>query len=226
MKIIPVIIDDCEVPECLKSTVFEKIKDVNDYGTSLSRIVAAIYDVRDQKSTGSSPKYVDAYIMDVGDLTRIDNVVLRLACEKAIEKGQEYVEVEDLEKELDELEIGKDQYNESLEILDHRYYIKAVRVMGPSIPSFAITRHGFEQYLNAYVENYGAIFRDVVFEIVNRNWRSEEVAAKLHVPVMITNHIFNRLGDRGLVKLSKVISPYEDIYDVSPELKRMLSKLQ
>jgi hypothetical protein len=226
MKLIPVIIDDCEVPACLKSTVFEKIKDVNDYGASLSRIVAAIYNIRDKKSLGSAPKYVDAYIMDVGDLNRIDNIALRLACEKAIEQGHEHVAVENLEREFAELEIGRDQYNESLEILDHRSYIRAWKVNSPYIPDLSITRYGFEEYLRSYVENYETILRDVIFEIVNGNWRSDEVATKLNVPLMITNHIFNLLGDRDLAKLSKVLCPYEDIYEISPELKRMLGTLQ
>ena len=225
MKIIPIIIDDCKVPECLKSTLFEKISDVGNYSKSLDRIIAAIFDIGDRKSPGCSPKYVDTHIVKLGTLNRIDNIVFRLSCEKAIGEGHPFLNIEDLEQEFIDLEISRDQYNESLEILDGRFYIKAIRVNSPYIPSFNVTSYGFQEYLLNYIENYEDILKNVIFEIANKNWHSEEVAEKQNIPVMITNHIFNWLADQNLVRLSKVISPYEDIYHMSPELKRLLEQI-
>jgi len=38
-KIIPVVIDHCEVPESLKSTIWERIPDISNYQESLDRVV-------------------------------------------------------------------------------------------------------------------------------------------------------------------------------------------
>lgn len=42
-KIIPVVIDDCDIPEALRSTIWQKIPDLDSYETEFSRILDAIY---------------------------------------------------------------------------------------------------------------------------------------------------------------------------------------
>jgi hypothetical protein len=51
-KLIPVIIDDCDVPEALRSTVWQKVDDLNDYSASLQRILSVIFDVTDKPALG------------------------------------------------------------------------------------------------------------------------------------------------------------------------------
>ncbi len=45
-KLIPVVIDDCDVPEALRSTLWERIADLSSYQESLDRIVASSQDER------------------------------------------------------------------------------------------------------------------------------------------------------------------------------------
>src|SRR5437867_4102745 len=52
-KLIPVIIDDCEIPESLKSTVWEKIRDLNNYDAEFERILLSIYGKYDKPALGS-----------------------------------------------------------------------------------------------------------------------------------------------------------------------------
>lgn len=46
LRIVPVVIDDCEVPEVLKSTLWEKIEDITDYDKEFQRIIDLIYSRR------------------------------------------------------------------------------------------------------------------------------------------------------------------------------------
>lgn len=56
--LIPVVIDDCEVPESLRSTVWQRIENLEEYGTEFDRIVAAIYGHRgDKLELGPPPEY-------------------------------------------------------------------------------------------------------------------------------------------------------------------------
>ena len=48
-KLIPVVLDDCTVPEVLKSTIWQKIGDTAHYDGELDRIVMAIFDQRVMK---------------------------------------------------------------------------------------------------------------------------------------------------------------------------------
>lgn len=41
-KLIPVVIDECDVPESLRSTVWQKVDSLDSYDASLQRILAAI----------------------------------------------------------------------------------------------------------------------------------------------------------------------------------------
>lgn len=52
-KLIPVVIDECEVPESLQSTVWQKIDSLVDYSESFQRILSAIFDVTDKPAMAS-----------------------------------------------------------------------------------------------------------------------------------------------------------------------------
>ncbi len=56
-KLIPVVIDDCEVPESLKATVWQKIKDLENYETEFQRIIASVYEHKPKPELGSPPEY-------------------------------------------------------------------------------------------------------------------------------------------------------------------------
>lgn len=43
IRLIPVVIDECEVPEALKSTLYEKINDLLNYDENFERIKASIF---------------------------------------------------------------------------------------------------------------------------------------------------------------------------------------
>ena len=56
-KLIPVILDNCEVPECLHSTLWEPIENLNYYDTELKRIIMSIYGEKEVSSIGKAPAH-------------------------------------------------------------------------------------------------------------------------------------------------------------------------
>jgi hypothetical protein len=94
IKLIPIVIDidDCQVPECLKSTVWEKIADIENYDSELERIVRSIYGQYEKPPIGKPPAYFQTIVDTIPNLTKIDSLVLKLSCEKAIENGHPLVE--------------------------------------------------------------------------------------------------------------------------------------
>ena len=93
-KLIPVVIDDCNVPEALKSTLWELITDLSAYDSSLDRIVASIFGANDKPPIGSSPEYVQSFVDSIGGLNNIDSLVLRLSCEEVMKTGDDFVNPE------------------------------------------------------------------------------------------------------------------------------------
>src|SRR6266699_3127832 len=57
-KIIPVVLDDCKVPEVLRATRWVTIKDITNYDAELREIINSIFEYSDKPSLGSPPAYV------------------------------------------------------------------------------------------------------------------------------------------------------------------------
>src|ERR1035441_5866623 len=59
-KLIPVRLDGCEVPECLRSTVWEDIADLDSYDTQFERIVNSIFGQYEKPPVGDTPPHIAA----------------------------------------------------------------------------------------------------------------------------------------------------------------------
>ncbi len=128
-KLIPVVIDDCQVPEALQSTVWEKIKDLDSYEAEFESIVHAIYEHREKPPIGMPPSYARTIVDVVPGLTKVDSLIFKLACEDAIGIGYLFIgDVDTLLEKAKSFDIPEEEYYESLEILDSREYIKGGKV--------------------------------------------------------------------------------------------------
>ncbi len=58
LRIIPVVIDDCEIPEALRSTLWEKIGDLTEYDEEFQRIMDSIYSRRKAPPLGGPAEQV------------------------------------------------------------------------------------------------------------------------------------------------------------------------
>ena len=225
IKLIPVVIDDCQVPECLQSTAWVVIKSLENYEEDVDRIVMSIYGHRDKPPIGRPPTYSQTEIDVLSSLTKVDSLVLKLSCEKAIEIGYPYkpIDTESILEQVSSLDIPPEEFFESLEILDRKGYIKAGRNAGVrGIPFFSITSYGFDKYARVYIDNYDSVLKSVVSQIVNHNKKdNSSISASLNQPQMIVDHFLEVLERKRLIKVVRHLGTPR-ILDVSPELKRML----
>jgi TIR domain len=224
-KLIPVVIDDCEVPEALKATLWQRIDDLDSYQECFDRILAAIYGTYDKPPVGTPPAYTARFAQaNIGSLAKVDSLVLRLACEAAIKDESDLIDpnelyVQDGQLLLPELELG-----DAIEILEQQYMVRVHHVLGGGLSSFRITTHGFETYARACIPGYDGIVRDVASALVNRQKESDQaIAADLGKPLFLVQHILTVLEDAGHIKLSKAISGPIHIYTVAASLRRALA---
>jgi hypothetical protein len=169
--LIPVVIDDCEGPEALRSTVWQKIGNLDDYRTEFDRIVAAIYGHRDKPELGPPPEYSQTAVDTLPGLTSVDTLVLKLSCEKAIEAVAYFIETRDVWEQVDAVGVPLVEFNDSLEVLHVRGYIRTddetLGSVDESPLSYTIQIRGFEEYARPFVENYESIIDSVAFHVVN-----------------------------------------------------------
>lgn len=223
-KLIPVVIDDCEVPEALTSTLWQRIENLESYGESFDRIIASIFGTSDKPPLGTPPSYTPHLAHTIGSLTKVDSLVLRLACENAIAKTSGLINPEELFGKNGKQLLPEAELRDAIEVLEQQHLLHAHRAIGGSLPSFRITTRGFEKYAQACISEYAALVRDVVSTLVNRRKESDQaIAADLDKPLYIVQHILHVLEDAGHLSLSETISGPCRVYNIAASLRRALT---
>jgi hypothetical protein len=222
-KLIPVVIDDCEVPEVLKSTLWERISDVSSYDESLERIVSSVFGVTDKPPLGSPPAYAQSFVPPIGDLSNMDSLVLRLSCEHALRTGHEFIEPSEALLSGETPAIPEGELSDSLEMLDRGGYIKVTRLIGMAFCPYRVTTFGFRAYAEACIPDYEERIASVVSVIVNEGLvDNDAIRERLNESGMLVDHILSLLRNLGHIRLAELIGGFSRIIDVSPALKRML----
>lgn len=220
-KLIPVILDDCKVPEALKSTLWERIYDVNSYDESFNHIIAGITGTLDKPPLGNLPGYVTSPIVEIGGLARIDNMVLKCVCECALKNGHNIVDGQELQDIVDLSSVPKQELEDSLEMLESHDIFKLTRFIGPMLPSIQISTYGFQQYAKAYIPDYSQTINDVASKIINEGILNNKVIQQqLSKPYLLIDHIFEVLENQGYIEVTKFTGGHIHIYNVTAKFRR------
>ncbi|MHB8167505.1 MAG: hypothetical protein ACYDDT_12175 [Sulfuricella sp.] len=166
-KLIPVVIDECDVPESLRSTVWQKVDSLDSYDASLQRILAAIFDANDKPAIGRPPSRFTGSESKISGLTRTDDIVLREVARLQIEENDALVMFDRLRIAPAFAEIPEQELTDSLEILDQQHLIKIARVLGAPLSHVVLTDYGFQQYAEAYIADYQDVVARVAALLVN-----------------------------------------------------------
>jgi len=222
-KLIPVVIDDCKIPEVLKNTVWVRIHDLSAYQSSLERIVASIFGATSRPPLGSPPEYLQSIGRSIGGLNSIDSLVLRLSCEAAIESGNKRINPGNVFLSEGRSHLPNQELKDSLEVLDSEGHINLIRDMVSSLFRYHITRLGLETYANAYIPNYQETIVALISAIVNKNMENNtELQQELSEPKMLVDHILDVLEDKGFLSQGKLSQGFSQLSNVSPALRRFL----
>ena len=87
-RLIPVLIDDVDVPEALKAKKWVRVDDLSNYDAQLDEIVNAIFGHTAKPTVAESPRYVQEGLPRVPGLNDTDVVVLRRTVELGLAGGQ------------------------------------------------------------------------------------------------------------------------------------------
>jgi hypothetical protein len=225
-KLIPVLIDDVAVPEALKSTVWQRIGDLDHYEEELDRILRAIHDDRNRPEPGARPRYSETTALP--GLFSTDTLVLRTAGGTSLESDGTLVDSREVLDRLSGEGLTEPAYLDSLDVLEEHWYIRVHRTLGAGLDgasAFSLTTTGLEEYARNFIEGYETMQTTVVAELVNTDHRADrQIAAETGVPRVLVEHIFDVLESRGLVKVSKTTGPNSHVHHVSPQLGRMLAE--
>jgi hypothetical protein len=164
----------------LQSTVWQVINDTDDFENEFNRILMSILNSSDKPKLGKPPKFTNVITDSFPGLNKIDTIILNKACTKVLREMNYYpcrIGSEDLLSELNEFDIPKEEFFDSLEILDRNSYIKMTKVMSGHIPDFEITHFGLDQFLRSNINEYNTIYEEVCHILVNNKFPGDEELA-------------------------------------------------
>ena len=228
-KIIPIVLDGCQVPEVLTSTLWESISDTDSYDTSFKRILSSIFGVNDKPDLGTVPGYVQSQYYEIGGLTKADNLILKESCEYVIEKTKVFVDPEKIFGDGSALGFSRGEIKDCIEVLETNGFLKVSRTIGRGDDkyhcNYAVTPLGFDTYAKAYIKDYSEVIEKIVYAIVNEKiYNNFNLSSKFNQPLTIVNFILNLLESNSHVKISKTIGGKFEIIQVYVSLKRALAQ--
>jgi len=225
-KLIPIRLDGCDMPGCLKTTRWESVDDVDNYEPLFQRILNGIFGHYPKPPLGEPPKYAQEPTLRIANLNRVDSLLFEKACQIAIKQGHTLINLEPWLEALNGLGLTEEQISDSQKILQEYGFIEILRTLGlVEIYSFSITLFGFHEFAKAAIPNFGDLCSQVSAELVREEYPSgDSVAKTLGKPLRIVEHIFEMFEKNGLIKIARQHGgSYMNVYDVSAKLRRAVS---
>ena len=219
-KLIPIVIDDCEIPESLRSLVWERVSDFDNFEPQLANIVAAIFEDHNKPPLGNAPSYLSQAVR-ISGLTAIDTLVLRAVYDDAVSGNKGIWQPEEIAAKL--ADVDQEQLLDALEILEHKGYTRISRVAGGAPRGIGIIRptlSGFLAYADHFVPDIKDVIRQVALSILNRGLRSNaDVQEATGLPAFSVDQVLDLFESREWIQLGRAIGSTH-IISVSPLLKR------
>ena len=221
MRIIPIIIDDCNIPEPLKSTVWVKIKDLQKYHNELEKIVMAVFGQTDKPLLGPSPNYLSNPIGTFSGLNEVDSITFNAIFEEALKQNKQYeIPLDQVFSNIKDYEIQKEIFNESLLVLTHRHLIKAI---GGTLAD--LTDYGVSKYINEKVPEFLEMEKTIIYELINKGLELKGGQINFGgINLLYEHYILQRLNDQCLIGYSRSLGNTAIIQYISPVLKRYASE--
>jgi hypothetical protein len=220
--LIPVVIDNCEVPEALQSLLWQRIADLNNYSEEFDRIVAAITGRREKPPLGPSPSYVGVTLPNIQGLSRIDKIVLRTVGDEVLSTGDWIVvDTQSLWKRLEPLRVPRQEFEDALAVLAEDGYLKEGEEFVPFPTHFSVTMRGLGTYAKAFIKGYEKIKRAVCLAILNSGLsENDAIAAKVEQPRVIVDLVLEELEAQGLIGLYHSFGGQTSVEEISPRMRR------
>jgi hypothetical protein len=223
IKLIPVVIDQCDIPESLQSTIWQRIDDLGSYEAEFQRILDVIFDRSGKPALGERPPRFAAAEPVIATLTQTDERVFREIARHEIDLQEGAVALAQLRETPDLAAISVEELAESLLILAQQALVTAEGI-DPTLGYFRLTLTGFRQYAEAFIDDYKSAVARISALLVNEGvYENHELAARSGKPLAFVNFVLDVLDDADQIIVSKYGSGLWEVVRVLPSLKRSLA---
>lgn len=225
VRILPVVIDECDVPMALRSILYERIKDTSSYDKEFDRIVSSILGLDQRPPLGPLPAHSFHNASIIAGLPKIDSLILEIACEVALDAGSCHISTGPVIERAQAMDLPMDEIADALYILDQGGYIKLQKALGEKISSsLRVPGAGLELYAKARVEDYVEMPKRVAAAILNDGLKTNvEIAEAIGAHPLIVANVLINFQHADKLKLSGELSTATKVALIFPSLKRVLT---
>jgi len=152
-------------------------------------------------------------------------LAFRVIASLMIDEDLGLVEWDRLRTESSLQNVPQQELLDSLEILEQHYFIKIGRVLGAPLSHVVLTDFGFQQYAEAYVDDYQDVVNQIAALLVNENVRQNDVlAGRVKKPVPFVDFVLNQLEANCHIKVSRYLGGQSHVWEISASLRRALQQ--
>lgn len=225
VRILPVVIDECDVPMALRSILYERVEDTSSYDKEFDRIVSSILGLDQRPPLGPLPVHSFHNASAIAGLSKIDSLLLEIACKIALETGSCQISTGPVLERAQAMELPLDEGADALHVLDQGGYIGLLKALGQRIPSsLRVQDAALDLYARAWVEGYVEMPKRVAAAILNDGLKTNvEIAEAIGANPLIVANVLVNLQHADKLKLSGAISTVTTVALTFPSLKRVLT---
>jgi hypothetical protein len=220
LRIIPVVIDQCAVPEALAATLWQRVDDLEHYDDAFQRILDAIFDRSTKPPIGKAPERLADVEVKLPALSGTDQRVLREIYAKQLAGYPAWLS--DLVEIPALAGLSRDDVADSVEVLQEQGYL-LVDAPGDGDLMTQLTTGGFARCAEVFESNYKARLRALSALLVNEGIEDNLVLAqRLGEAQPFVNFMLDVLQEAGHIATLKFGSGQWELRVISPQLKRTL----
>jgi len=249
-KLVPVLIEDAQLPEVLSNTEWIKINDLDNYDREINQIARAIgkepppVTAAERARTvlgGTGPQPSGAIATPgvgavapaptaaavtgiIPGLNADEIAVLKVSSEYAVDKNRTFINTSDLRQTFEKTGLSPVRVNKALDTLDEKGLIKAARIMGgANLDIYTLTAFGFEAYARAFLPGYADLYRQMLSALANEGLATnDDLASRFDVPMSVATFTLDVFESRNLIKKGKALGGAVLVKEVTETGKRLL----
>lgn len=226
-KIIPVIIDECEVPEALKSTLWIRIHNFDEYDAELATIISAVFGSSQKPPLGNKPEYIKEVQDELPTLSKCDTYVLKQICEWIIKTETDVIDPDELFSQPDSYGLTRQQITDSLDILEDENILESSKYFGSTADSYCrntqVTTYGFQLFSNAYYPAFDRYKDECAGLIVNQDVsHSAKLIEITKAPAPVIEFAIDTFERLGYIEVTHYSDGTSSIWNVTAKFRRAI----
>ncbi|TQS88606.1 toll/interleukin-1 receptor domain-containing protein [Arthrobacter sp. TS-15] len=222
-KVIPILLDDVEVPVSLQHTLYLSVPKDGLDGV-IEKTLHSIFEVDTKPALGAPPAYATAADLPKVVPDAVDNIVLNAIIDLHLDSGVSTISDHDLLERLAGTDVSEDAMNESVEIFESERRLKRQKMLGGNWFITEVKSRTLLSALSARGVDVSGLQKRLLASIVNSPQQAITVTSFEDQPEAVTEALLDSLESRGLFKTQKAMSGHVFVHSVSAEATRMVRR--